>query len=480
LLQRNNITAAGAEALSTLTNLAHLALGDNNIGPDGAKVLSHLTALKLLDLNRNDIGDHCAEVISALEGLTELWLQGNDIGAEAAKGLTALTGLTSLHLDLNNIGDDGAKAISYLTGLTKLSLANNNIGADGGKAISSLAGLTQLYLDGNNIGADGAKAISSLANLTKLHLRGNNIGDNGAKALSALTHLVELNLERNSVSGEGAKTLSDVWAFATPPSQLEKLHLDGSVAPPLSLTPEVLRSGDAQAIFAAYRAAQQAAATNNSAQWNTAKLLVVGDETAGKISLIRFLVHNKPRIPDEKKTQGIELEERVDVTQWAPGGDGIILNIWDLAGQVRTHGTHRFFFSERCLYLLVLQDRREDDRSIDYWLKAILNRVRNVAILIVINKCDGDKEDLRLDEAHYKREYPSIIVFHRTACNNDHWSFGSITQLRSLISENLVTHPQLTHVRDPIPRHWLQVRDQIAVSVAGAARASVIDGSWSL
>jgi hypothetical protein len=125
---------------------------------------------------------------------------------------------------------------------------------------------------------------------------------------------------------------------------------------------------------ALHRATKHAEQTRTSIPWNTAKLLVVGDETAGKTSLIRFLVRDLPRDPDEERTPGIELGERVDITQWAQGGSGIILNVWDFAGQVRTHGTHRYFFSERCLYLLVLQDRREDDRSIDYWLKVILNK----------------------------------------------------------------------------------------------------------
>ena len=125
----------------------------------------------------------------------------------------------------------------------------------------------------------------------------------------------------------------------------------------------LLGSGDAQAIFAAYRAARSAARTGASARWNTAKLLVVGDEYAGKTSLIRFLARNEPRDLGEKKTRGIELQERVDLTTWAESGSGIMLNIWDFAGQVRTHGMHRYFFSQRCLYLLVLQDRRDETRA---------------------------------------------------------------------------------------------------------------------
>jgi hypothetical protein len=51
-------------------------------------------------------------------------------------------------------------------------------------------------------------------------------------------------------------------------------------------------------------------------------------------------------------------------------------------------GTHRFFLTERSLYLLVLEDRREDDRSIDDWMKTIRNRGKESPVIVVINKSD--------------------------------------------------------------------------------------------
>ena len=57
-------------------------------------------------------------------------------------------------------------------------------------------------------------------------------------------------------------------------------------------------------------------------------------------------------------------------------------------------GTHRFFLTSRSLYLLVLEDRRQDDRSIYEWLKTIKNRGANSPILVVINKSDEGKEEL--------------------------------------------------------------------------------------
>lgn len=50
--------------------------------------------------------------------------------------------------------------------------------------------------------------------------------------------------------------------------------------------------------------------------------------------------------------------------------------------------THRFFLTARSLYLLVLEDRREDDHSVRDWLKTIRNRGADSPILVVINKSD--------------------------------------------------------------------------------------------
>ena len=107
---------------------------------------------------------------------------------------------------------------------------------------------------------------------------------------------------------------------------------------------------------------------------NEAKLLVVGNEAVGKTSLLRFLIYDQPRDPAEQKTPGIANQEKIDVKKWSPDAGSICLNVWDFGGQEMMRGTHRFFLTARSLYLLMLEDRREDDRSIYEWLKIIKNR----------------------------------------------------------------------------------------------------------
>ncbi len=266
---------------------------------------------------------------------------GHGIGAEGAGALAALKNLTSLDLQDNSIGDEGAGALAALTNLTSLRLQDNGIGAEGARALAKLTNLTSLDLSGdsNRIGAEGARALAALTNLTSLDLRGNEIG------------------------AEGVRALLDAWADAPAADRLQYLDLRVNGDLGSALPGEVLEATDAQAILAAWRRFRGAAAQETLRPLNEAKLLVVGYEAVGKTSLIRYLVENRPRNPSEPKTPGAAIHEKIETQTWSPAGSPFTLNIWDFGGQEIMYGTHRFFLTERSLYLLVLENRREDDRS---------------------------------------------------------------------------------------------------------------------
>jgi hypothetical protein len=232
----------------------------------------------------------------------------------------------------------------------------NNIGAEGAKAIAaSLPGLTLLELWHNNIGAEGAKAIAaSLPSLTSLDLSGNKIGAEGAKAIAAsLRGLTSLDLRGNNIGAEGARALLDAWSERKG-GQLRELDLreNGDIS---GLLPnEVLETSDAQAILAAYRGFRLAQQKQTPKPLNELKLLVVGKEAVGKTSLLAYLIDGKPREPKEPKTAGIVQREKIKVQGWSPHRCQVQLNFWDFGGQEMMRGTHRFFLTERSLYLLVL------------------------------------------------------------------------------------------------------------------------------
>ncbi|MBK7538698.1 MAG: 50S ribosome-binding GTPase, partial [Myxococcales bacterium] len=177
------------------------------------------------------------------------------------------------------------------------------------------------------------------------------------------------------------------------------------------LPPELLESTDAQAILAAYRRYREAGRRKTLRPLNEAKLVVVGNEAVGKTSLIRYLVHGQPRDPDERKTPGTAIHEKIEVSTWSPHQSQVRLNVWDFGGQEIMRGTFRFFLTERSLYLLVLEDRREDDRSIYEWLEIIAQRGGDSPVIVVINKSDHDVPQRQIDEVMLCRTHPAIAGF---------------------------------------------------------------------
>ena len=88
----------------------------------------------------------------------------------------------------------------------------------------------------------------------------------------------------------------------------------------------------------------------------------------GKTSLVNRLVHDI-FIPGEAKTEGIA------ITQWSirlNSTEDVRLHVWDFGGQEIMHATHRFFLSQRSLYLLVLNGRGgRQQADAAYWLNLI-------------------------------------------------------------------------------------------------------------
>ena len=461
-LRNNQIGDKGARALASLSALTSLDLRNNQIGDEGARALASLSALTSLHLRANQIGDEGARALASLPALTSLDLSNNQIGDEGARALASLSALTSLILYNNQIGDEGARALASLSALTSLILSSNQIGDEGARALSSLSALTSLILDNNQIGDEGARALASLSALTSLILSSNQIGDKGARALASLSALTSLHLNNNQIGDEGARALLETWIHRPTAENLSYLNLRGNGDLSSLLPAEALNTSDAQSILAAYRRYRSAAEQRTLRPLNEAKLLVVGEEDVGKTSLIRYLVENAPRSPSEPKTPGTAIHEQINTQAWLASEGGVTLNIWDFGGQEIMRGTHRFFLTARSLYLLVLEDRRQDDRSVYEWLKTIRNRGHESPVIVVINKSDEGKQDLRLDENSLQKDYPSIVAFVRTSCDPGEFPAASIQKLRELIADTLAKDERLKHVRKLIPQAWLRVKSAVA------------------
>jgi internalin A len=182
---------------------------------------------------------------------------------------------------------------------------------------------------------------------------------------------------------------------------------------------------------------------------NEVKLILVGRGEVGKSSLALRLTQD---IFDEKmdQTNGIQ------ITKWQPPkkATAIKFNIWDFGGQEIMHSTHKFFLTERSVYVLVLDGRADLAASdANYWLDMISVYSANSPVIVVLNKFN--LVPFQLNEASLKRNYPNIATFIKTDCKKPVLGFDDLkTQIFDIAAS-------LPNVKDKFLPKWIQIKDAL-------------------
>ena len=367
--------------------------------------------------------------------LTRLSLSNNQI-TEIPAAIAQLTKLTTLNLYNNKIAKI-PDAIAQLTNLTQLSLASNQI-TEIPAAIAQLINLTQLYLSNNQI-TEIPAVISQLINLTTLNLSSNQITEIPA-AIVQLTNLIELDLSSNRIT-EIPSHLESLYKL----TKLDLRHNYLSVSPEI-LGPATLRElpSSPDVIFNYCRELR----SSEKRQLNEAKLLLVGQGSVGKTSLINRITSNRYN-PNESQTDGLS------VTTWPLEvyGKPVRLNVWDFGGQEIYHATHQFFLTKHSLYILTCNCRTsEEENRIEYWLKLIQSFGGESPVIIVGNKYD--EQPLDINRKALKDKYPNIKAILETSCQTGH----GIDKLKDTITQAVA---ELDDVYNLLPLTWFQVKEQL-------------------
>ncbi|QLE57927.1 COR domain-containing protein [Nostoc sp. TCL26-01] len=430
-LSYNQLTTFPKE-ISKLSNLSQLYLSYNQLTtlpPD----IGQLSRLSRLKLSKNKLTTLPSE-IGQLCYLSQLELVDNQLTTLPPE-IGQLSRLNYLYLSSNQLTTLPPE-IGQLSRLSHLYLIGNQL-TTLPPEIGQLSRLSHLYLIGNQL-TTLPPEIGQLSRLSHLYLRDNQLTTLPTQ-IGQLQHLETLDLENNNL-------------INLPPeiqqlTQLKQLNLRGEGNTKLQIPTEVLgdlweKLGEPAKILSYYFSLQ----AEPDKPLNEAKVLLVGQGSVGKTSLIKGLIENIYD-PHECKTEGINVQNWQVIINHQP----IRLNVWDFGGQEIMHATHQFFLTKRSLYLLVL-DARLDERQneLEYWLKIIQSFGSDSPIIIVGNKID--QHPLDIDQKGLREKYTTIKDIVSVSCATG----AGLQELRSVITRELAA---LKDIHDRLPKSWFQVKN---------------------
>jgi internalin A len=370
------------------------------------------------------------EEVRQLRNLKRLDLSNNRI-EDLPRWIGELANLDALYLHGNPLRTIPA-SIQQLSALRILIIARAHASA-ASESIGNLLGLRELALADLGL-RTVPEWVRRLRNIETLYLFGNGLAS-VPKWLSELSTLTQLSLENNQLRSLPA-SLKELGS-------LRFLSLEGN--PLLSLPAEIARAGDARKILRYYfRMANGGAAQ----PLNEFKLILVGRGGVGKTSLVHRLVND--RYKEFRRTPGIK------ITKWPMrlGRDDVLAHVWDFGGQEIMHGTHRFFMTERALYLVLISGREgTEDYDADYWLSLVRSFAGADVPIIVLHHKTSDWS-FELNRELLRKKYGRTLSFLET----DSETAVGISELRERIGRLARSLPGL---KSSWPMAWRRVKEQL-------------------
>jgi internalin A len=375
--------------------------------------------------------------------------------SEIAQKVGALNRLKRLRIRIGYLGKL-IPEMCNLTNLVELDISKNNI-YNLPAEIGNLINLETLNLSSSQLTAL-PQEIGELSNLEILDLRHNNLTELPVEIFD-LSKLKRLDLRDNN--------------FRIPPEVVEKIDQPQMVLAYYAnisaseiiknldvgqLTLEFfegIKNIDIKRIIRKLRFGKPI---------NEIKLLIVGQGSVGKTSLVQQILHGTFD-QNQNKTEGISINQWRVERREKPEPEGqsdseignpkseVKLNIWDFGGQEIMHATHQFFLTKRSLYLLVLDSRlTQEENRVEYWLKIIQSFGGESPVLIVGNKTD--QHPLDIDRTGLQKKYPNIVGILETSAATG----KGIKALKAGIAKHVDTLP---HVRDLLPETWFTVKSKL-------------------
>ena len=420
-LSGNQLTTL-PEELGKLTKLTTLDLSSNGL-TSLPEIPVKLTALQTLDLSRNRLVS-LPNWLVKLISLQTLHVSRNGL-TSLPDGLGKLMVLRTLNLFGNDL-TSLPNALGKLTTLQTLNLCGNNL-LSLPDALGNLTQLQTLNLSYNNL-TNLPDVFGKLTALQSLDLSNNKLGSLPSRIVD-LTHLEELYLHDNSSLCLPEEVIG--------PKHEEVRYQSAQPKPPAEILDYYFRILRGKPL-------------------HEARIIVIGDGASGKTSLIRQLLHASTARPREATTCEVVIETWPITLRKKK----IAVHVWDFGGQEPMHAAHPYFFTERTLYLVVASARETGvDERIDYWLKMVAKYGKGARALVVVNKVDEHRMDVKARDlcARHPESLPMDVsqAFYGTSCTTGE----GIVKLSAGITRELEGMEQIWALTPP---EWFKVKECLA------------------
>ncbi|MDH6303848.1 small GTP-binding protein [Parabacteroides sp. PF5-5] len=201
--------------------------------------------------------------------------------------------------------------------------------------------------------------------------------------------------------------------------------------------------------------------TKGAKNLNEARIIILGDKGAGKTCLARRL-----KDPDAFMTEGHESTRGVDTTEWQLPNEQMNIHIWDFAGHTVTHAAHQFFLSERSLYIIVLNGRKEEEP--EYWLDHMKNYGGNSEAIILVNKFDNHTPDIPINSLRDKYPILKDRGFYIFSIDKDK---DDLNIFRERVAEYIRTKPSWNN--QLIPENYYNVKTALEELFATTGKENI-------
>lgn len=423
------------DSLGKLFKLKILYLNDNEIYD--INPLKSLWKLEILNLRFNQINQ--LQPLKNLRNLKYLLLRSNKI--EGIEFLSGLRNLTRLELDKNNISD--IESFPHLKRLKYLNLADNRLKII--PEINKLSTLEELNLNNNKIFK--LDNLSNLKDLIRLEISSNLI--ESIEPLVSLKNLEYIDLKNNRINELSLKFLINFDKKVDMGhhfSENLQLYNNPIQTPPI----EIVQQGR-QAMLDWYNA--------NKKKLAEIKVILIGDPKSGKTSLLKKLKYDDFN-ENEPQTDGINIEDVVfaecKTFEEYKTLNRLTAHFWDFGGQEIMNATHQFFLTNRSIYVLVLDARKDSHVStqVRQWVKRIQNTSGKSSIIVVANQIDVNPGFGFENERELQEEFPEIKYFIKASCKEG----TEIATIKEKLAELI---PQAELFDTEIDERWINIKEKL-------------------